>query len=144
MFNDPNFARQVIMDHYENPRNKRHEQNYLSKRMDSDSCIDDITVYVKLSNNRIEDISFDGVGCTISLASASMMSELIKGKTIDEARDLSKEYLHMIQLNEYDESKLKELVVFKNVGRQANRINCAMLSWRGLNAIINESEELDE
>ena len=73
MFNDPNFARQVIMDHYENPRNKRHEQNYLSKRMDSDSCIDDITVYVKLSDNRIEDISFDGVGCTISLASASMM-----------------------------------------------------------------------
>ncbi len=141
MFNDPIFARQVIMDHYENPRNKRSEENYFSKRMDSDSCIDDITVFVKLKDNVIEDISFDGVGCTISMSSASMMSELIKGKTMDEARALSSEYLKMVKLEEYNEDMLKELVVFKNVGRQANRITCAMLAWQGLNSILNERED---
>lgn len=141
MFNNPNFARQVIMDHYEKPRNKRADASYQFQRMDSDSCIDDITIFMKINDDVIEDISFEGVGCTISIASTSMMTELLKGKTVDEARLLSSEYLKMIQLEPYDEEKLKESVVFKNVGRQANRITCATLGWRGMNAILNESEE---
>lgn len=144
MLNDPSFARQIIMDHYENPRNKRYEPTYLSLRMDSASCIDDITVQIKIENNIIEDIAFEGTGCTISVSSTSMMSELVKGKTIDEARILSAEYLKMIQLEDYDEDLLKESVVFKNVGRQANRITCATLGWRGLNGLLNESEGLYE
>lgn len=144
MLNDPQFARQIIMDHYEYPRNKRTETDYAHKRMDSETCIDDISVFVKLVDGVIEDVSFDGTGCTISIASASMMSELLKGKTKDEARLLTNEYLKMIRLEEFDETKLEELVVLKNVGRQANRINCATLAWRGVNAILNESEETHE
>ncbi len=144
MFNNPNFARQVIMDHYENPRNKRLETDYLSLRMDSDSCIDDITIQVKIEDKIIKDVAFEGTGCTISIASTSMMSELVKGKTIDEARIISAEYLKMVRLEAYDEDILKESVVFKNVGRQANRITCATLGWRGLNGLLNESEGLNE
>ncbi len=144
MFNDPNFARQVIMDHYENPRNKRYEKDYSSLRMDSDSCIDDITIQAKIKDGIIEDIAFEGTGCTISIASTSMMSELLKGKSLDEARMISSEYLKMIRLEDYDEKILKESVVFKNVGRQANRITCATLGWRGINGLMNESEGLND
>lgn len=144
MFNNPQFARSVIMDHYENPRNKRASLDYMSVRMDSDSCIDDITVYLKVEDNIIKDVSFEGTGCTISIASTSMMSELLMHKTVDEARLLSLEYLKMVKLEEYNADILKESVVFKNVGRQANRVGCATLGWRGVNLILNESELNDE
>lgn len=144
MLHDPNFARQVIMDHYENPRNKRSDAKYKFKRMDSDSCIDDVTVYMDIQDDVVEDISFEGTGCTISIASTSMMTELLKGKTVDEVRLLSAEYIKMIRLEDYDETKLQESVVFRNVGRQANRVNCATLGWRGVNAILNEREENHE
>ncbi|NLW15786.1 MAG: SUF system NifU family Fe-S cluster assembly protein [Erysipelothrix sp.] len=144
MFNNPQFARSVIMDHYENPRNKRASLDYKSVRMDSDSCIDDITVYLKVEDNIIKDVSFEGTGCTISIASTSMMSELLMHKTVDEARLLSLEYLKMVKLEEYNADILKESVVFKNVGRQANRVGCATLGWRGVNLILNESELNDE
>lgn len=144
MLHDPNFARQVIMDHYENPRNKRSDAKYKFKRMDSDSCIDDVTIYMDIQDDVVEDISFEGTGCTISVASTSMMTELLKGKTVDEVRLLSAEYIKMIRLEDYDEEKLQESVVFRNVGRQANRVNCATLGWRGVNAILNEREESHE
>ncbi len=144
MLHDPNFARQVIMDHYENPRNKRSDAKYKFKRMDSDSCIDDVTIYMDIQDDVVEDISFEGTGCTISIASTSMMTELLKGKTVDEVRLLSAEYIKMIRLEDYDEEKLQESVVFRNVGRQANRVNCATLGWRGVNAILNEREESHE
>lgn len=139
-FDNPQFTRQVIMDHYENPRNKRAHEEYHSKHMDSDSCIDDITVYLDLVDNKIKDISFEGIGCTISTASTSIMTELLMGQTLEDARLISHEYMKMINLEDYDSDILKEAVVFKNVGRQANRINCATLGWRGVNFIINESE----
>lgn len=141
MFNNPNFARQVIMDHYEHPRNKGKNDTYRFKHMDSDSCTDDIYVYLKINDEDIiEDVLFEGVGCTIAIASTSMMTELIKNKTVEEARQLSNEYLKMIRLEDFDQDALKESVVFQNVGKQANRINCATLGWRGINLILNERE----
>ncbi len=143
MFDNPQFARQVIMDHYEHPRNKRVEEDYASKHMSSDSCIDDFTIYMDIENDIVVDVSFDGHGCTVSTASTSMMTELLKGVSVDKARLISLEYMKMINLEDYDRDVLKESVVFKNVGRSANRVICATIGWRGANFIINKREVLD-
>ena len=91
---DPMLMRQIIMDHYDYPRNKELTDNkgYMSRHMASDSCIDDITVQTKISDGKIDDIRFDGVACTISTASTSIMSELLKGKTTQEAKEIMDNY----------------------------------------------------
>lgn len=95
---DPMLMRQIIMDHYDYPRNKELTDNegYMSRHMASDSCIDDITVQTKISDGKIDDIRFDGVACTISTASTSIMSELLKGKTTQEAKEIMDNYFKMI------------------------------------------------
>ena len=124
---DPMLMRQIIMDHYDYPRNKEltKDNGYMSRHMASDSCIDDITVQTKISDGKIDDIRFDGVACTISTASTSIMSELLKGKTTEE----------------YDEDVLDEAIAFQNVGKQANRINCATIGWKAMREMIKESED---
>ena len=102
---DPMLMRQIIMDHYDYPRNKEltKDNGYMSRHMASDSCIDDITVQTKISDGKIDDIRFDGVACTISTASTSIMSELLKGKTTQEAKEIMDNYFKMIDQKEYDE-----------------------------------------
>ncbi len=140
---DPQLMREIIMDHYEYPRNHSLVENskYVSKHMDSDSCIDDITVQVDVEKNVIQDIRFDGIACTISTASTSIMTELVMGKTLEEAQEIVKNYFAMIDEADYDEDLLEEAIAFKNVGKQANRINCATIGWKALRQIIEESEE---
>lgn len=139
---DPKLLRDIIMDHYQYPRNHEltKEEGYLSKHMASDSCIDDITVQVKLDQDTIQDVRFDGEACTISTASTSIMSELVKGKTTQEAKEIIQNYFSMIDQKEYDEDLLEEAVAFQNVGKQANRINCATIGWKALRDMIKESE----
>ncbi|WP_297236511.1 Fe-S cluster assembly sulfur transfer protein SufU [uncultured Faecalicoccus sp.] len=139
---DPKLLRDIIMDHYQYPRNHEltNEEGYLSKHMASDSCIDDITVQVKLDQDTIQDVRFDGEACTISTASTSIMSELVKGKTTQEAKEIIQNYFSMIDQKEYDEDLLEEAVAFQNVGKQANRINCATIGWKALRDMIKESE----
>ena len=139
---DPNLLRDIIMDHYQYPRNHHlsDEPSYKSKHMASESCIDDITVQVKFDQDRIEDVRFDGQACTISTASTSIMSELVKGKTKEEAVEIIRNYFSMIDQKEYDEDLLEEAIAFQNVGKQANRINCATIGWKALRDMIKESE----
>lgn len=143
MLKDPMVLRQVIMDHYEYPRNHalKKEEGYLNKHMASESCIDDIEVQAKIQNGIIEDICFDGVACTIATSSTSIMSELMKGKTIEEAKHINEEYRKMIDKQAYDEDLLEEAVAFQNVGNQANRIHCATIGWDAIVALMEESEE---
>ena len=95
---EPALMRQIIMSHYENPRNKRtvNDSRYLKVHMNSSSCIDDINVFVLIENNVIVDCAWDGVGCTISTASTSVMSELLIGKTLEEAQYIIKQYELML------------------------------------------------
>lgn len=146
LLHDPVILRQIIMDHYEYPRNHSlsEEEGYFSKHMDSESCIDDITVQAKFSGDKVEDVRFDGVGCAISTASTSIMTELLKNKTKEEARQIITEYFKMIAEKEYDESLLQEAVAFHNVGKQANRINCATIGWKAIRDILKESEDTHE
>lgn len=140
--NDPMVLRQILMDHYEYPRNHKlsNDPAYMKRHMASDSCIDDIVVESKINNGIIEDIRFDGVACTIATASTSMMSELLSGKTIEEAKVIIENYHDMIDQKEYDEELLQEAVALHTVGKQANRIKCATIGWKAIEEMIHESE----
>lgn len=142
MLNDPMVLRQIIMDHYEYPRNHEltKDAGYRERHMASDSCIDDIYVQAKIKEDRIEDIRFDGVACTISTASTSIMSELLQGKTLEEAKHIIANYFAMVDGREYEEELLEEAIAFHTVGKQANRIKCATIGWKAIEELIEESE----
>ena len=146
LLNDPAILRELIMDHYQYPRNHvlTDDASYKSVHMASDSCIDDITVQSKIADGKIEDIRFDGVACTISTASTSMMTDLLKGKSVDEAKAVIDEYFKMIDAKEYDPDVLEEAVAMKNVYKQANRIKCATIGWKAISQMITESENQDD
>lgn len=142
MLKDPMVLRQIIMDHYEYPRNHalKEDDRYKEKHMASESCIDDIRVQVLIEEGIIKDICFDGVACTIATSSTSIMSELLIGKTIEEAKIIEQEYRKMIDKQPYNEEMLEEAVAFQNVGNQANRIHCATIGWDAIHDLMEESE----
>lgn len=141
---NPIMMREIIMDHYNNPNNKITPTNvdeYKTIRMDSTSCIDDITIYLKAKDHKIEDVKFDGVACTICTSSTDIMCDLVKGKNFDEANKIINEYFNMIYEKPYDEETLDEAVVFQNTYKQAARIKCATLGWNGLKELMNGDEK---
>lgn len=141
--NDAMMLRQIIMDHYQYPRNHSlvDDHDYTMRHMAADSCIDDIKVQAKIKEGKIEDVRFDGVACTISTASTSIMTQLLKGKSIEDAKGIIAEYNKMIDLKEFDVEKVDEAIAFVNVGKQANRIGCALIGWQAISELILESEE---
>ena len=143
---DPMMMREIILDNYQNPKNYQevHDSAYVSIHMDSASCIDDIYVYVLFENGIVKDCKWFGKGCAISMASTSIMSEMIKGKSKEEALNMMKEFNKMLASETYDEELLGEANCFANVNRQPSRITCANISWRGLKKAIDEEEGKDE
>ena len=137
--NDPMIKREIIMDHYENPRNKGlvDDPRYIKVNMNSESCIDDIDIQILVVDNIIKDFRFDGVGCTISTASTSILSELVIDHYINHAYNIIKNYDNMIKELQYDEELLQEAVVFKDVSKQANRIKCATIGYNGLLELLD-------
>ena len=138
MLKDPTILRELIMDHYQYPRNHGlvDDSSYASCHMASDSCIDDITVQSKIVDGVIKDIRFDGVACTICTASTSMMSELLKGKTTDEAKKIMDNYFNMMEEKPYDEDMLEEAIAMCNVHKKANRIKCATIGWKAMKKMM--------
>ncbi len=138
----PQMMRQIIMDHYENPRNKKKptENGYIKVNMDSVSCIDNIDVFARIVDGKILDCCFDGVACTISTASTSIMTELLIGKTINEAREIIDAYNKMIKEEPFNSELLDEAIVFINTSKQASRIKCATIGWNGMEKILDEIE----
>ncbi|HOW65364.1 MAG TPA: SUF system NifU family Fe-S cluster assembly protein [Candidatus Paceibacterota bacterium] len=128
---------EVILDHSRHPRNyqklakanrEAHGHNPL--------CGDQLTVYVQLDGDRIRDISFEGSGCAISKAAASVMTTLLKGKTSQEARDLFSRFHHMVTEGHYQECEHCKLAAFAGVHKFPARVKCAMLPWRTLEASL--------
>lgn len=138
LLNDPMVLRQIIMDHYNRPSNKgfKNIDGYEKVRKDSDTCIDDITVEMKIEDGIIKDVNFDGVACTISTASTDIMASLIENKTTSEAKEIIKNYYAMVKEQPFDENILGELVAFKNVSKQANRIKCATIGIDAMDELI--------
>ena len=139
---DPEVLRELILDHDQYPHHHKlmSDGTFRSVHMASDSCIDDITVQSVIENGVIQDIRFDGVACTISTASTSMMTDLLIGKTVSEAKEIIHEYMKMTDGKPYNEDLLDEAVAMKNVYRQANRSKCATIGWKAISQMIEESE----
>ena len=131
------------MDHYDNPRNRGlvDDESYTKVNMNSDTCIDNLDIQVKMNGDIIEDVRYDGEACAICTSSTSIMSELMIGKTKEEALKIFDNYMNMIYEKDYDEDLLEEAIAFKNTHKQANRIKCATLGWNGFIKIIKEGEE---
>lgn len=134
--------REIIMDHYQNPRNKKEtdDKRYSSVHMDSASCIDDIYIQLLVEDGIVKDCLWHGKGCAISTASTSIMTELIKGKTIKEADYIMSNFQKMLYGEDFDESALGEAICFVNTNRQPSRVSCATISWRGLKKLFDEEE----
>ena len=141
---NPQMMREIIMDHYNNPLHKNVPQNlegYKKIRMDSDSCIDDITIYIKIEEDKIIDACFEGVACTISTSSTDILCDLIIGKSLKDALYIVEQYKNMIYEKDFDDSVLDELIVFINTHKQAARIKCATLGPSGVEDIINGKDD---
>lgn len=145
---DNDLRKNIILDNYNNANcRKRHDgdSNYKKINTRIDTCIDNIDLYLKFNDVRLEDISFDGEACVISTSSANIMSNLIKGKSLDEILDIMDNYFKMIRGEDYDSSKLGDSIVYDNIKNQPNRIKCATLSWNGVyKEIMKYREELKD
>lgn len=138
--------RQTIMDHYQNPRNRGllEDDSYIKLNLNSTSCVDNIDIQVKVEKNKIKDFRFDGVGCAISIASTSILSELIKGKTIKEALEIIDNFISMLYEKKYNYEILGEALCFVNTKKQPARIKCASLSWDGLKSLLENREKVNK
>lgn len=137
---DNMLLRQIIMDHYENPRNHQlvDDERYVSINMDSETCIDNIDIQAYINGDKIEDIRFDGEACAICTASTSIMSELLIGKTKEEAKHIIENFNNMIYERDYDPDVIEDAIAFVNTHKQANRIKCATLGWMGIEKLLEE------
>jgi len=130
--------RQIIMDHYSSPRNKRecNDKTYLTVHHSSDSCIDDINVFIKIEDGIIKDCCWTGVACTIATASTDIMCDLVIGKNEKEAKFILENYFNMIYEKPFDEEALDEANAFINTSKQASRIRCATIGWNSLKDLL--------
>ena len=128
-----NLYQEVILDHYKHPENKGlAEEKDVQVFHVNASCGDEITLNMSMNEGVVSDLSWDGVGCSISMASVSMMTSLIVGKTPDEASIIVNSFLELMQskgVGVGDESVLEDAVAFAGVSKYPARIKCALLGW---------------
>jgi nitrogen fixation NifU-like protein len=129
---------EVILDHYRHPRNFGRLENEVQAALgDNPLCGDRIEVFVKVEGGRLQDVRFEGSGCAISTASASLMTEQVKGRTTEEALALIQAFHDMVTEGIQSES-LGPLQVFEGVREYPSRIKCAVLAWHALKAALLE------
>lgn len=132
---------EIILDHYRRPRNSGTLPAFdRSARGDNPLCGDRLSVQLKLKDGRIEDIRFQGAGCAISVASASLMTESVKGRTLEEARDLFDRF-HSMVLGQGPREGLGKLEAFAGVSAFPVRVKCATLAWHTLKAALDGKED---
>ncbi len=130
--------RQVIMDHYKHPRNRgSFEDESLTVEMNNPTCGDRIFLQFKLDGDIVKDVKFTGEGCSISLASASMMTQAIKGKKINEALNMSELFSRMMLGEEVnvDDFGLEDIEALQGVSNFPARIKCATLPWKAMEKV---------
>lgn len=136
---DKDIKRSIILDNYQNPNNKRVSgTDYIKINTRNVSCIDNLDIYLKIENDIIKDVSFEGEACVISISSTNILTNLLIGKTKEEGIYLIDNYLKMINEEEYDNEVLKELLVFDDTSKQPSRIKCATLSANGIKKFLEE------
>jgi len=137
---DPNLKRSIILDHYQNPKNRGliEDDSYIKLNMNNESCIDEVNLMVKIIDDKITDIRFDGEACAISTSATSIMIETLIGKSVSEAEVIYNNFENMINEKEYDKDILDSAVVYDDLYKQPNRKKCALLSWWGIKKILDD------
>lgn len=135
--------RSVIMDHYKTPRNKGTiENDSINIEMNNPTCGDRIHLTLQVEEGIVKDAKFDGEGCSISMASASMMTQAVKGKDVDTALGLSKTFSDMMLGKDYDDSlDLGDIEALQGVSQFPARIKCATLAWKAMEKGVHEQEK---
>lgn len=137
MYDLQDLYQEVVMDHNRRPRNFR-KPDGANRQAEGFNplCGDQVTVYLAVEGNVIEDVGFQGVGCAISKASASMMTETLKGLSIEDASKVFDEFHSMITQEDFDADLLGDAELLAGVSRYPARIKCATLSWHALNSAL--------
>ncbi|MFS0644485.1 Fe-S cluster assembly sulfur transfer protein SufU [Siminovitchia sp. 179-K 8D1 HS] len=140
-----NLYRQVIMDHYKNPRNRGSlNDGNLTVDMNNPTCGDRIHLTMKLDNGIVADAKFEGEGCSISMASASMMTQAIIGQDTDSALKLAHIFSEMIQGKDLDDKEedldLGDIEALQGVSKFPARIKCATLAWKAMEKGLKEHQ----
>ena len=136
-----NLYKQVILDHSKHPRNNGEIENCYKLEMLNPSCGDKITVSVKLVDDIIDDIKFTGTGCSISLASASMLTEELKGLSVQKANETIHDFLNMIMGTEFNEENLEDSIALQNISQLPARVKCATLAWKITEKILEDNKK---
>ncbi len=140
--------REIILDHYRTPRNRGELETPPAVKAEGHNplCGDEIQIYLDVADGVVNDIKVGGQGCSISQSSASMMSQAVKGKSIDEVRALVKRFKGMMSIDEVDDGidtssvKLGDLEALQGVVKFPVRIKCAVLAWNTLLEAMAEAD----
>jgi nitrogen fixation NifU-like protein len=150
MTND-SLYQQIILDHYKHPQHRGLPVDFDAQvHHVNPTCGDEVTLRVSLDGATITDLGWEGEGCSISQASTSVMSDLVVGKSIDDALALQSKFLNLMQsqghaeLTEADEDELEDAVAFEGVSKYPARVKCALLGWMAMKSAVAEARLLSE
>lgn len=139
--------RQVIMDHYKNPRNRgKIEGDHITIEMNNPTCGDRIDLQLKVEDGVVEDAKFEGEGCSISMSSASMMTQVIIGKKVEDAIKISKMFSDMmlgeeVNTDDYKLEDLGDIQALQGVSKFPARIKCATLAWKAMEQGVEKEDQ---
>ena len=139
---DEKLRKSIILEHYSNPLNKGllNDNSYEKINMNSPTCIDNLDFEIKIENDIVTDIKYDGEACAISTSSSSIMTDLIIGKSVEEAKEIIDNFYAMINEEKYDEEILGEANCYCEIYKQPNRKKCALLPYEGLKKVIDKNK----
>ena len=137
---DKETKREIILDNYQNPTNRGlvEDATYKKANTRSSSCIDNIDLMMKIEDGKVVDACFDGEACAICTSSTSIIVKSLIGKSVDEAKNIIKNYQNMINEEDYNPEVLGELNAFDEIYLQPARKNCALLSSKSAVKILDE------
>ena len=132
-----------MLDNYENPMNRGlvDDDSYIKVNTNNESCIDEINLMVKIEDEIIKDVKFDGEACAICTSSTSIMIETILGKKVEDAKEIYSNFNKMVNEESYNEDILESAIVYDDIYKQPNRKKCALLPWWGLEKAIKINED---
>ncbi len=141
---DSNLKRELILEHYQHPKNKGliDDDTYVKINMNNESCIDEVDLMIKVEDDIIKDIRFDGEACAICTSSTSIMIDTLIGKSLKEVKEIYENYNNMIDEKEYNPTILEQANAYDDIYRQPNRKKCALLPWWGIEKLLKDKNYL--
>jgi nitrogen fixation NifU-like protein len=138
--------REIILDHYKHPQHRGLPESFDAEvHHVNPTCGDEVTLRVRVADGTIDELGWEGEGCSISLASTSVMSGLVTGRSVDHALELQQRFLELMQsrgeaeLTEADEDELEDAVAFEGVSKYPARVKCALLGWMAMKSAVAEA-----